>query len=270
MKRVAGGILGLVAFVYLRFCYLTSRFLFTPSADESMRSSWERGVSTVFVCWHDEFLLSLLSMQTARFRGILFITNDSFGGVFLETFCRCLGIRSHVIRREVPRHERLRSMADGLAVHRAMAIAADYGRPWFRARPTAWQLARLTEGVVVACRIEPSRKLRIKIGDRYAYVPVPFARYALTTSAPLTPSYAPAAPLHAEENAAAAAALLELPRERDVLDRELNELRTRTSFAIGGSEAAPATPVVLSGLGDLPIELARSAPEPQVNHLDQG
>lgn len=200
MKRVAGGMLGLMAFVYLRFCYLTSRFLFTASADESMRASWESGVSTVFVCWHDEFLLSLLSMQTTRFRGILFITNDSFGGVFLETFCRCLGIPYQVIRRKAPRHERLRSMADGLARRRAMAIAADYGRPWFHARPTAWQLARLTEGVVVACRIEPSRKLRVKIGDRYAYVPVPFARYALTTSAPLTPRAPSAAPLSQRGN----------------------------------------------------------------------
>ena len=241
MKRIGGTILGTLAFAYLRFCFLTSRFVFTESADRSMRASWESGVATVFICWHDEFLLSLLSMQTERFRRILFITNDSFGGVFLETFCRWLGLRFHVIRRRTPRLERLRAMADGLAQQGALAIAADYGPPWYRARPTACQLARATQGVVVACRIEPRCKLRVRMGGRRAYLPVPFTRYELTTSAPLrAPRFGDASAAAGSGAAGGVDVWAEVPGEREMLDLELNRLRQ--SAAPPRSPAPPVPP----------------------------
>src|SRR5262245_49291511 len=128
--RWVARVVGVLGYVYLRFCYLTSRYLITSQADQSLRGSCERGASTVFVCWHDEFLFSLLTIQSSRFRKLLFITNDSFGGVFLETFCRCLGVRCQVIQRQASREERLLSMAAGLARRGSLGIAADYGPPW--------------------------------------------------------------------------------------------------------------------------------------------
>ena len=218
---------GVLGYLYLRLCYLTSRYLLTSQADASLRACWDRGVATVLVCWHDEFLLSLISLQTPRFRKVLFITNDSFGGVFLETFCRCLGTRYQVIRRGASREERLLGMAAGLARQGALGIAADYGPPWFSARPTAWQLARLTEGHVVATRLEPRRKLRLRMADRHVYIPLPFNRYTLVASAPLSPQV----PERVGGASKTAAALSEQPGERNALSAELHRLRERSAFA---------------------------------------
>ena len=225
--RWVARVVGVLGYVYLRFCYLTSRYLMTSQADASLRACWDRGVATVFVCWHDEFLLSLITLQTPRFRKVLFITNDSFGGVFLETFCRCLGTRFQVIRRRASREERLLGMAAGLARQGALGIAADYGPPWFSARPTAWQLARLTEGNVVATRLEPKRKLRLRMADRHAYIPLPFNRYALVAGVPLSPQV----PERTAGASKIAASLAEQPGEREVLSAELHRLRERSVFA---------------------------------------
>ena len=181
-------VLGWLGYVYMRFCYLSSRVYVTDALDESLKQSWDRGVPTVMVCWHDEFLTSLLTIQTSRLRRVLFITNDSFGGIFLETFCRHLGANVQIIRMKTPRQQRILAMAEGLKAHGAMAIAADYGRPWFKARPTAGELARLTDGLVVACRCEPKRKLRIGWGDHRAYLPLPFNEYAIHAGQPRQPS----------------------------------------------------------------------------------
>src|SRR6476620_9703172 len=46
---------------------------------------------------------------------------------------------------------------------RWIGIAADYGSPWFAARPTALQMAQATGGVVVPIHIKSTRVLRLGI-----------------------------------------------------------------------------------------------------------
>lgn len=187
IKRVSAGVLGVVGFLYLRFCSATSRFHFTGGADEALRRSLESGIATVFVCWHDEFIISLIGVQQARFRRVSFITNDSFGGVFLETFCRCFGNRHYIIPRRASREERIDGMAAELSKHGSLALAADYGKPWYKARPTALQLARRANGCVVPMRIEPKHRLLLKLGDRRAYLPLPFSEYVMWAATPRRP-----------------------------------------------------------------------------------
>jgi len=187
IKRLAAGLLGLIGFLYLRLCCATSRFHFTSSADEALRRSLESGIATVFVCWHDEFLISLIGVQQARFSRVSFITNDSFGGVFLETFCRCFGNRHYIIPRRASREERIDGMATELCNNGCLALAADYGKPWYKARPTASQLARRANGCVVPIRIEPKHRLCVKLGDRRAYLPLPFSEYVMWAAAPFHP-----------------------------------------------------------------------------------
>ncbi|HKP64461.1 MAG TPA: hypothetical protein VJV78_47310 [Polyangiales bacterium] len=141
---------------------------------------------TVFSCWHDEFLIALLNLQSPRLSKPLFITNDSFGGVFLETFCKLAANPCLVIRRGTPVEDRIEQLVTGLATHRRVAIAADYGRPWYKARPTAAQIAGRLDGYVLAIRLEPRRKLRVPIGisGGIAYLPIPFSTYALWMDEP--------------------------------------------------------------------------------------
>ncbi len=182
--RVVAWSLGVCGFLYVRLCYATSRFHLTKQSQDSLRETLGRDVPVVFVCWHDEFILSLVIMQLDWFRRSLFITNDSFGGKFLESCCRCLGLPIRVIRRKDPRDGRILAMAAGLEAHRSLAIAADYGQPWYKARPTAFQLAKMTNGCVVPMRVEPKPALRLRLGDRHAFFPLPFSRFALVAGQP--------------------------------------------------------------------------------------
>ena len=115
--------LGLLGFLYLRFCYLTSRFQVTKQAQRSLEAWWA-GLPTVFVCWHDEFLTCLVSIQQPRIRGNrpLFVTNDSFGGQFLQTFCRCLGLPQLVMPLAARRSQKFQMLAEGLEDHGALRI----------------------------------------------------------------------------------------------------------------------------------------------------
>ena len=67
MRRALAALLGLLAFLYLRLCFRTSRYIVTESAEAVMRRTWDRGTPTVYTCWHDEFLICLLSLQCSRF-----------------------------------------------------------------------------------------------------------------------------------------------------------------------------------------------------------
>lgn len=186
MARALASVLAVIAYVYMRFCYRTSRYIVTDSAEAVLKRTCDRGIPTVYACWHDEFLICLLSLQCPRFPRPLFITNDSFGGIFLEVFCRFARNPYLVIERASPIESRLDQLADGLTEHRRMTIAADYGRPWYKARPTADQLAARLEGYVVAMRLEPLRKWRIPLGAAggIAYVPTPFSSYAFWLGEP--------------------------------------------------------------------------------------
>lgn len=186
MKRAVASVLGWLGYLYLRFCFRTSRYIVSDEADAVLKRTWDRGIPTVYACWHDEFLICLLSLQCSRFPKPLFITNDSFGGIFLEVFCRLSGNPCIVIKRGSPLETRIDLLANGLAEHRHLAIAADYGRPWYKARPTADQLAARTDGCVVGMRLEPRRKWKIPLGfaGGVAYLPTPFTSYTLWLSEP--------------------------------------------------------------------------------------
>jgi len=118
--------------------------------------------------------------RRARSAGLLG-TNDSFGGVFLQTLCRRLRSPYLIIEQSTPREHRLEQLVGGLLQHRRMTIAADYGRPWYVARPTSGQLAIGTQGYIVATRLEPRRKWRGPMGKAggAAYLPLPFSAYAM-------------------------------------------------------------------------------------------
>jgi lysophospholipid acyltransferase (LPLAT)-like uncharacterized protein len=77
-------------------------------------------------------------------------------------------------------------MAIAMQQQRGLAIAADYGKPWYKARPTAFQIAAFREGRVVATRFEPRRPVRLGLGQHRAYFPLPFSEYAMWASEPLT------------------------------------------------------------------------------------
>lgn len=182
--------LGVLGYVYLRFCYLTSRFQVTRQAQRSLEAWWA-GLPSVFVCWHDEFLTCLVSIQQPRIRQHkpLFVTNDSFGGQFLETFCRCLGLPRLVMPLRASRGEKLHKLGEGLEDHGALAIAADYGRPWFQAHPTSRTVAAMADGAVVAMSLSARRTwvLRFRDGKRIQ-LPLPFNTYTLRLSPPQQPS----------------------------------------------------------------------------------
>jgi lysophospholipid acyltransferase (LPLAT)-like uncharacterized protein len=186
MKRAVASVLGLLGYVYLRFCFRTSRYVVSDEAEAVLKRTWDRDIPTVFACWHDEFLICLLSLLCPRVAKPLFITNDSFGGIFLEVFCRLVGNPCIVIKRGSPLENRIDRLANGLAEHRRLAIAADYGRPWYKARPTADQLAARTDGYVVGMRLEPRRKWKIPLGfaGGVAFLPTPFTSYTLWLSEP--------------------------------------------------------------------------------------
>jgi hypothetical protein len=59
-------------------------------------------------------------------------------------------------------------------------------RPWYKARPTAAQIALPLDGYVIAMRLEPLRKLRTPLGAAggVAYLPLPFSSYALWMNEP--------------------------------------------------------------------------------------
>lgn len=185
LKEWVARALGCLGFLYVRLCYATSRIRLSDELGDALRQTVECGVPTVFVCWHDEFLLSLLGIQIPCLRDLLFITNDSFGGIFLETVAHCTRTPLLVIRRKDPREGRIEAMLSAMRPRRGLAIAADYGKPWYKARPTAFQIARANHGRVIATRLEPKRPVRLGLGQHRAYFPLPFSEYALRASAPL-------------------------------------------------------------------------------------
>lgn len=188
MKRLLAILAAPLGYVYMRFCFSTSRYIVTDTAESVLRRTWDRNIPTVFACWHDEFLLSPLSLQCPRFPRPLFVSNDSFGGMFLQTICRLLRSPFLVIGLRESRAARLDALARGLAQHRRMTIAADYGRPWYRARASAQFIAERAGGRVVAMRLESQRKWLVRVGAGKAYLPVPFSAYAIWLGEPRAPS----------------------------------------------------------------------------------
>jgi len=184
MKRAIAIAMGILGYAYLRLCFVTSRYIVTSAAEAVLRRTWDVAIPTVFACWHDQFLISPLSLQCRRFPKPLFVTNDSFGGVFLQTICRLLASPFVVIGLAQSRETRLDSLTLGLARYRRMTIAADYGDPWYRARSSARILAERTGGCVVAMRLEPRRKWRLRVGAGHAYLPLPFSAYAISLGEP--------------------------------------------------------------------------------------
>ncbi len=183
----------------------TSRISIGQGGDSLPATLWD-GVPTVLVGWHDEFLnvpLVLMPYLTdARKRrgataDVTYVTNDTFAGQFIAEAGTDMGATLLTMKRTDDREAKLRVLEEGFHRTGGLLIAADYGRPWFRARPTAWDLAKNAGGCIVAFHVETSPSIAIGSNAHRGYLPVPFARYRVHFSPPQFPSSASAAPMEA-------------------------------------------------------------------------
>ncbi len=160
----------------------------------------------MLVGWHDEFLnapLVLLPYLTdaRRRRGatadVTYVTNDTFAGQLIAEAGAGMGATMLTMKSTDDRKTKLRVLEEGFRRTGGLLIAADYGRPWFRARPTAWDLAKNARGCIVAFHIEASPAIAIGSRTHRGYLPVPFAHYRVHLSPPQFPSHANGAPMEA-------------------------------------------------------------------------
>src|SRR6476661_10650913 len=80
---------GLLAYAWL--CWRTSRVEIGGDAERVLGETWDRRVPTVFVYWHDEFLLCSLLAYCRRIQYPLCCCNDSFGGKVMAAAWARLG-----------------------------------------------------------------------------------------------------------------------------------------------------------------------------------
>ena len=200
-------------------CYRTSRFAISPEAERVLAQTWDRGVPTVYVFWHDEFVLNSLLAYCARLHHPVCAANDRFGGeVSRALWTRCGAPVVSLLRNET-REEKLTKLADALGANKRLVLAADYGRPWFRARPTAFRIAKRARGVVVPMHLNARYSIRVRREDHVISLPLPCSEYALHLGDPLSPSLGESVLTERLEHAlfglrAAAAELDEARRQR--------------------------------------------------------
>jgi lysophospholipid acyltransferase (LPLAT)-like uncharacterized protein len=185
MKKWLAAVAGRVLYAYARVCFATSRYVVTPAADKTLRKTWDAGVPTVYVFWHDEFLLLSLNACCPRIQFPTCVTNDAFGGRLVASFWKSVGADVITIGLRESREARIARTIEALRRGKRLVIAADYGKPWFRPRPTAFQLASAAGGVVVAMHLEGTRDVALRIGSWRLKLPLPFNRYALHLSEPM-------------------------------------------------------------------------------------
>ena len=170
---------------YGSLCYRTSVFGWTLDAERSLRATWDTGLPTVYTFWHDEFLALSLNAFCRRIQFPACVANDTFGGKVVARVWAAHGAPVVEIKRAEARARRIARIHEALLRARRLVIAADYGSPWFKARPTAQQLASATEGYVTAMHLHARHRLVVGYGDWRVHIPTPFNRYILHLSAPM-------------------------------------------------------------------------------------
>jgi lysophospholipid acyltransferase (LPLAT)-like uncharacterized protein len=184
-SKFAARLLAHLLRAYGYFCYRTSRFDRSAEAELSLRATWDKGLPTVYTFWHDEFLTLSLNAFCRRLQFPACIANDAFGGKVLALAWAAHGAPVVEIKRQEAREVRLARIRDALLEQRRLAIAADYGAPWFKARPTAQQLAASSGGYVTAMHLHATRNVVVGLGGWRVRVPTPFNHYVLHLSAPM-------------------------------------------------------------------------------------
>jgi lysophospholipid acyltransferase (LPLAT)-like uncharacterized protein len=183
--KLAARFLARLLRAYGYFCYRTSHFDWTAEAEQSLRATWDKGLPTVYTFWHDEFLTLSLNAFCRRIQFPACIANDAFGGKVVALAWAAHGAPVVEIKRGEARELRLVRIRNALLEERRLAIAADYGAPWFRARPTAQQLAASSGGYVTAMHLHATRNVVVGFGGWRVRVPTPFNDYVLHLSAPM-------------------------------------------------------------------------------------
>jgi lysophospholipid acyltransferase (LPLAT)-like uncharacterized protein len=178
-------VLGCALFIYARLCHATSRYVVSAGAEQTLRKTWDAGLPTAYVFWHDEFLLLSVNAFCKRIQFPTCTTNDTFGGQVVATFWKCVGAPVIRIGTHESRENRLSKTREALATGKRLVIAADYGKPWYRLRPTAIQLADQTGGAVVAMHVAVQRRLVLGRGQQRMTIPLPFNTFTLHLSEPL-------------------------------------------------------------------------------------
>jgi len=178
-RAVAAGVTA-----YARFCVRTSRLQRLRETLAGVERTWDASRPAIYVYWHDEFVLNVLLPVHWQAAGASHEmpacgANDAFGGDVIQACLSRLGVPLALLPRRSDRSTKLKTLAKALRVHRRLLLAADYGRPWFRARPTAFQLARETGAVVVAMHLHAKRPWVVSSGGRKLIVPQPFTQYEL-------------------------------------------------------------------------------------------
>lgn len=176
--------IGAILTAWARFCGRTSRLELRPEALAVLDQTWDAEKPAVYVYWHDEFVLNVLlpiHWQTSGLRPHLPVcgANDAFGGKVIQACLSGLGVPLALLPRRSDRFAKLKTLAEALRVHRRLLLAADYGHPWFKARPTAFQLARETGGVVVSMHLHTERPWVVSWRGWKMSLPRPFTQYEL-------------------------------------------------------------------------------------------
>jgi lysophospholipid acyltransferase (LPLAT)-like uncharacterized protein len=171
--------------LYTYFCYRTSSYEWTHRAEESLRASWDAALPTIYTFWHDEFLILSLNAFCARVQFPVCVANDSWGGRVVARIWALHGAPVVVIARGESRELRITRIREALVRKRRLVLAADYGKPWFKARNTAQSLAMSSEGSVVAMHLRCDRSAAVGYGKWRVQIPTPFNRYTLHLSRPM-------------------------------------------------------------------------------------
>jgi lysophospholipid acyltransferase (LPLAT)-like uncharacterized protein len=167
---------------WARFCGRTSRIELPADAAAVLSRTWDGEQPVIYVYWHDEFVLNVLlpiHWKASGLRADMPVcgANDAFGGKVIQACLSGLGVPLALMPRRADRAAKLQTLVEALRVHRRLLLAGDYGRPWFKARPTAFQLARATGGVVVSMHLHVDRPWVVSWGGWKMTLPRPFTRY---------------------------------------------------------------------------------------------
>lgn len=171
--------------LYTHFCYRTSSYEWTLRTEESLRASWDAGLPTVYTFWHDEFLVLSLNAFCARVQFPVCVANDTWGGKVVARIWAAHGAPLVVIGRNESRQRRIDRIQDALLRKRRLVLAADYGKPWFKARHTTQLLATASDGYVVAMHLHCGWRAEVGYGKWRVRLPLPFNRYTLHLSLPM-------------------------------------------------------------------------------------
>jgi lysophospholipid acyltransferase (LPLAT)-like uncharacterized protein len=160
---------------WVRWCARSSEF---SSQDASVLDPKR---PTVLVLFHDElFLVPMLAYHWPPAERPVFVANDTLVGLASAGAVERMGAKCVVLPLRAPREEKLQKLRDAFAASKRILLAADYGEPWYRVRPTAWQLARPIGGVVAPLHIHAMRAPTLARRDHRAVLLSPFNRYRVS------------------------------------------------------------------------------------------